>query len=160
MATINDVLSEGVKQVLDKQVQHLLGLANETDKKHHRNSREWKLMYDGAETIMGLIGSELGLGKNTGLGIVINKMAYDELHRYKKAFDERIEEMESEPKVLIFGARTESTVTVWRKRRGEANVDLKRIIEEDLEDEDNYECSFGIAIKTVFESEVSKYISQ
>jgi hypothetical protein len=164
VATINDVLDEAVKQTLHEQVEHLRKLSEDPDRGFHV-SDEWKLRYDGAKTIMDLIESDLGLGRNTGLGRVILNMNLEDLKRYRKEFDNRITEFESEPKVKIFGVRTGDVVMKWLLTKPEANEALKTMITEDLDDDDGddeneYECEFGIMIMSVFQSEVKEYVRQ
>lgn len=160
MATINDILDEAVKQTLNEQVEHLRKLSEDPDREFHV-SGEWKLRYDGAKTIMDLIESDLGLGRNAGLGRVILNMRLEDLKRYRKAFDDRITEFESEPKVKIFGVRTGDVVMKWLLTKPEANEALKTMIMEDLDDDENeHECEFGIMIMSVFQSEVKEYVRE
>jgi hypothetical protein len=162
VATINDILDEAVKQTLNEQVEHLRKLSEDPDREFHVSS-EWKLRYDGAKTIMDLIESDLGLGRNTGLGRVILNMSLEDLKRYRKTFDDRITEFESEPKVKIFGVRSDDVVMKWLLTKPEANEALKTMIMEDLDDDDaenEYECEFGIKIMSVFQSEVKEYVRQ
>lgn len=151
---ITDILSIEIKRVLDSQVEHLKKLSMEDTEL----SAHWRDLHSGAETIMTLLDSELGLGRNNGISLLADKMDLDELRRYQKLFSDRIEKIESEPKVKIFAVYNRDINVGWRQTKKEANALLTQTIKDELDDDD-YSCEFGIRPKLVFESEVKHYVN-
>jgi hypothetical protein len=156
MASYIDALDAELRKALEEQVEHLEGHANASESNYHK-PEEWKLRYDGASTLFEIIKSNIGLGNKDGLYLVIKEMNLKELKEYRRIFDNRITEFESEPKVTIYGARHETSVMNWRLTKPEANTDLKKIINEELEGDDYPQC-FGIDIRRVFQSEIKEYV--
>lgn len=156
MAKITSILTELVKANLDEQVQHLLKMSKDKDMQQFRSSKEWKMMYDGAETVINLLSQELG--RKDSLHFFAKGMTLDDLTRFRKHFDSLITEIEQEPKVTLWGVYQDRVYSKWFTDYAEAKQHLLTSITEDLEDDDNYQCKFGIDKKQVFESEVSEYL--
>jgi len=157
MAKLTDVLDKIVKDRLDEQVKHLKSLSEKPeDEQAGRSSKEWRYLYLGAETVIDLLSHDLS-HKNR-LSYFFGSMDIDELKRYKSDLNERINKIESEPKITIFGVCQDRIYHGWFTKYSDAKALLIKLADEEIDIEDEYEFSFGIDKKEVFESQVNEYL--
>jgi hypothetical protein len=158
MTKLTQVIDKIIQDRLDEQVQHLKSLSEEKDENQiGRSSQEWKLLYDGAKTVIELLSSDLG--HKDRLSYFFDGLNLDELKLFRDNLEKRVNTVESEPKITIFGVNVDNIYHGWFTKYPDAKTLLLELVDKEIDVDDEYEFEFGICKKQVFESQVAEYIN-
>lgn len=158
MGTFVELIKKDLKQKLDEQVAHLKSLSeDESLSRGSRDTKEWRLLFEGAETVINILEHEIG--RNEHLDFILKGLDRTQLKKIASLATSKVVLIESEPKITLWGVCYEGVYQSWHMTYKKAKAAFISTAEEELDLESEYEAQLEINKKQVFESEVSEYLN-
>lgn len=154
MTKLTDVVESKIIERLKEQTEHLGNLAKGEGRKD--DLIMWNHMLNGAKTVIDIL--DFDLGRSDTYSKIVHEMSLDRLKSYRNFIDGRINEIQADPKVTIYGVFDDCVYNGWFKTYEEASTRLKQVINDSMALREQLECKFGITEKEVFESQAAEYL--
>lgn len=153
-----ELIKKDVKQRLDEQVTHLKSLSEDQSYDQSiRSSKEWRLLYEGASTVIELLDNEIGRTEN--LNFILTGLDREQLKKIASLATSKIEAIESEPKIKIFGVCLDGMYYSWKRTFPEAKASLIETAISGVDIDHETDVMIEINEKLVFESELDEYLA-